>query len=155
MAGIHIGPNKVTSIYVGTTPVREVYVGTVKVWPDFARQRMNKTGSWGPAGYTAAIVTGWAPDSTYPATISADTLVVTGGGSANISAHLTTTAQWPIGSITVELRVNGVAVDSASGAGTHTLTWSGVLNEGDTAALWASGAWTNSITAAHVDVIPQ
>ena len=101
----------------------------------FARQRMDKSGQFtASTASTETLTTGWVPNSTYPATIVSNELVIQGNSPAvNItcSVRLFTDFPGPLGSI--YLRVNGALVDSETNKGSaiYTLTWSGAVVAGD------------------------
>ena len=84
----------------------------------FARQRVNKNGGYvtdnGP-------VTGWTSDSTYPATITSNQLVVQGSGTATPKAVVVVTG-WNGGAAQVALHHNGVSIGSITINGSTTFT---------------------------------
>ncbi|GAC70720.1 hypothetical protein [Gordonia soli] len=97
-----------------------------------SRQRINKSGSQSigsqsTAGYVQ--VTSWTSDASYPATITADELVVAGNGSATITLSYANTG----GSFRkAALLLNGTVVaESPANSGSGTLTYTANLIAGD------------------------
>ncbi len=116
-----------------------------------ARQKMNKSGTQNILTGTPAIVTAWTSDGTYPATISANSLVIQGSGYYTARAYCSLVN----GNVTFELRINGTTVATTSTSGT-TIEYSGPpLSNNDTVSLYASTSSVGVIAAAtYVEVEP-
>ena len=125
----------------------------VKVWPNFVRQRINRSSTWTiPASWTK--VPGWSSDGTYPAVVSSDSMIVTGSGSATVSFSASVQAAQHV---QVRLMINGAQrAISAQGTGAvETGSWTGALADGDVIHLEAMQTWPGMTgSTAYIDVIP-
>lgn len=100
----------------------------------FMRQRMDKSGTFTPTQNTTTQVTGWASNSSYPATVTNNRMVIQGGGATlvwtvNIAAASSGSA------VTIQVMHNETQVDSFS-ARTEAVSRTGsrAFTAGDT--LW-------------------
>lgn len=85
-------------------------------------QRMNKSGNANPTNTSAAILTGWTADGSYPNTnIVSNQLVIDGNGTINIEARMNVSGNSFSISVTGQIFKNGVSIKSASTSGTGTL----------------------------------
>ena len=123
----------------------------------FARQKMNKNGGYATDNGT---VTNWTSDSTYPATITSNQLVVQGSGTATPKAVVVVTG-WGGGTAQVALHHNGVSIGSFTINGSTTFTISPAARAfaaGDTLDLRVTngfGRFTGTITTGtYVEIAP-
>lgn len=123
------------------------------------RQRMNKSGTQGSSTPPVQVIN-WTSDGTNPATIVSHSLVVRGSGTGTITAALT--GSTGNGSLTIELRVNGVAVATSpneiSNGVTATLTSTRSFTDGDVVSVWVTAQTGNgrTITASsYVEIVPS
>lgn len=130
-----------------------------KVWPNFQRQRMNKSGTFTMTYNSPRIVTGWASDGTYPATITSDQLIVAGGGTATAFVSWTATGGY---GYRMNLRQNGTVLGyqdrGFNSSGTFTFSVTVTLAEGDKLDLYVSNFSASGgdpqVTAGYVDIVP-
>lgn len=120
----------------------------VKVWPTFTRQRMVKVGTFGRPGNINATekITGWSSDTTYPASITSDSLVVQGSG--------TVTLAWSFSGSggTTTVRHNGTQVGSGRSGSTQI-----AVTSGDEITGWLTSTYgvNTSVTAGSwIEVAP-
>lgn len=128
--------------------------GFVKVWPSFSRQRMIKVGAHKVGGAVGKVL-GWASDSTYPATVTSDSLIVQGSGACMIAAQVSETHS--LGNAEFTLRRNGVVIATQLNTGSLTaFSVAQTVAAGDTIELYAKVSPSGTINAAntYVEVIP-
>ena len=125
--------------------------------PPAVRQRMVKSGT---ASAGAGKVAGWVSDSTYPASVVSDSLVVVGAETCTIVASVAWGASFSTGAF--QLRRNGVQIAAGSTvgsggtvtSGTTTVTAASVaVAHGDTIELHRTGNLSVN-TGTYVDVNP-
>lgn len=129
-------------------------------WSAFVRQKMNQTTTIGDPG-AATVKVPFVSDATHPAMVVSDTMIVSGGGLANITLAAGGSGSLDAGA-RLTLRLNGVELgflNTASNDNARSVTFSGVtLANGDQLEVWARreyAAWpVGNVRQASVDVVP-
>ncbi|MCF8590576.1 hypothetical protein [Gordonia liuliyuniae] len=126
----------------------------VAVGASFNRQRVSKNSNFtiGASGWN--LLTGWSSDSTYPATIVGEKLVVQGSGAATITWSVTQSGS---GTQSARAYYNGVAVGAEFGTGTGggTRTTTREVSAGDEIYVMVTGVFTSVAAAGtYIDVVP-
>lgn len=116
----------------------------------FKRQRMY-AGSGQSIGSSLIKVTGFASDSTFPAVVVSNALIVQGSGAVTVEARLVLSDL--SNARTLQIQINDTVVATVSYV--STVTYSGAVDEGDKIALWAKvGLSARNVTSAYVDLMP-
>ena len=116
------------------------------------RQRMY-AGSGQSIGSSLIRVTGFASDSTFPAVVVSNALIVQGSGAVTVEARLVLVYNG--GARPLQIRINNTSVAEVStNAADRTVTYSGLVDEGDEITLWAQTVVARNVTSAYVDLTP-
>lgn len=142
---VNIGATAITAAYIGTTKASAIYLGATQVWSAFTPMGMNKNGSMTlPNSMTK--LTGWLADLTgFPGSVMSPdgTLVISGAGTATITAHVAGGKGNLAGTHNYRVYVNGapvgdIATKTGNNPSSYTLDWivTGNLSNGDKVELW-------------------
>lgn len=133
--------------------------------PPFGRQRINKNGNQVIPQNTRTALTNWTSDGTYPATINAHRLQVSGAGNVTVTWAASRISSSGFGSaMDCYLMRNGVQVDSftmAIGVTSGSDTWTGSVANGDLlhieveSAVSTQNHRTMTPAGTHIDLNPN
>ncbi|VFA88821.1 Uncharacterised protein [Gordonia paraffinivorans] len=127
---------------------------------NLARQKMNQTANIGDPGASVVKVP-FTSDATHPAMAVSDTMIVAGGGLADITLAVGGSGSI-FGGVRLTLKLNGIDVGSvvtANHSNARSVPVSGVtLADGDQLDVWAArveiGYVSGAVREASVDVVP-